>query len=183
MTISATKVHFDEHTMTVDLTDGRTLRVPLAWFPRLLRATSAERAQVELSRNGLHWARLDEDISIAGLLAGRGDITKPAEVGTSKPENAATLGHTRTDKRIYVERRPEGDYAVRRANSDRASDVLPTQREAIQRARELSPGSKPHVERVRHTSAGSPDKWRTDGPGRTTTKRSNLSNHSQKKRP
>ena len=40
---------------------------------------------------------------------------------------------------MYVEKRPEGDYAVRRANSERASDVLPTQREAIERARELSP--------------------------------------------
>jgi Uncharacterized protein conserved in bacteria (DUF2188) len=64
------------------------------------------------------------------------------------------------DKRIYVERRPEGDYAVRRANSERASDVLPTQGDAIDRARELSPSSRPHVERVRHTSGGSPDKWR-----------------------
>jgi Uncharacterized protein conserved in bacteria (DUF2188) len=64
------------------------------------------------------------------------------------------------DKRIYVERRPEGDYAVRRAGSERASDVLPTQREAIDRARELSPDSRPHVERVRNTSVGSPDKWR-----------------------
>jgi Uncharacterized protein conserved in bacteria (DUF2188) len=66
-----------------------------------------------------------------------------------------------TDKRIYVERRPQGDYAVRRANSERASDVLPTQAEAIERARELSPGTTPHVERVRHTSGGSPDKWRS----------------------
>jgi hypothetical protein len=64
------------------------------------------------------------------------------------------------DKRIYVERRSEGDYAVRRANSDRASDVLPTQSKAIERARELSPSSRPHVERVRNTSVGSPDKWR-----------------------
>lgn len=66
-----------------------------------------------------------------------------------------------SDKRIYVERRPDqGDYAVRRANSQRASDVLPTQREAIERARELSPGTTPHVERVRHASVGKPDKWR-----------------------
>jgi hypothetical protein len=64
------------------------------------------------------------------------------------------------DKRIYVEKRPDGDYAVRRANSERASDVLPTQREAIERARELSPDSRPHVERVRNTPLGSPDKWR-----------------------
>ncbi len=61
---------------------------------------------------------------------------------------------------MYVERRPEGDYAVRRANSQRASDVLPTQSDAIERARELSPASRPHVERVRNTSRGSPDKWR-----------------------
>jgi uncharacterized protein YdaT len=64
------------------------------------------------------------------------------------------------DKRIYVERRDEGDYAVRRANSERASDVLPTQREAIERAKELNPHSRPHVERVRHTNRGKPDQWR-----------------------
>jgi hypothetical protein len=79
MNISAAAVRFDEHTMWVDLTDGRTLGVPLAWFPRLLRATPAQREQVELSRTGLHWKELDEDISVAGLLAGRGDITTQAE--------------------------------------------------------------------------------------------------------
>ncbi|MDP2409435.1 MAG: DUF2442 domain-containing protein [Pseudolabrys sp.] len=75
MTISATAVRFDEHSMWVDLTDGRTLGVPLAWFPRLLSATPAQRDQVEISRVGLHWEELDEDISIAGLIAGRGDVT------------------------------------------------------------------------------------------------------------
>ena len=79
MSISATSVRFDEHTMSVELSDGRTLGVPLAWFPRLLHATPAEREQVELSRLGLHWEALDEDISIAGLLAGRGDITRSTE--------------------------------------------------------------------------------------------------------
>jgi hypothetical protein len=79
MTISATSVRFDEDSMWVELTDGRTLAVPLAWFPRLLRATPAEREQVEISRVGLHWEALDEDISIAGLLAGRGDITKSTD--------------------------------------------------------------------------------------------------------
>ena len=76
MTISAISVRFDEHTMWVELTDGRTLGVPLAWFPRLLRATSAQRDQVELSRLGLHWESLDEDISISGLLAGRNGTHK-----------------------------------------------------------------------------------------------------------
>ena len=76
MSISATAVHFDDHTMWVDLTDGRTLGVPLAWFPRLLKATPTQRKCVELSRLGLHWEAIDEDISVAGLLAGRGDMTR-----------------------------------------------------------------------------------------------------------
>jgi hypothetical protein len=79
MSISATAVRFDEHTMWVDLTDGRSLGVPLAWFPRLLNATPAQRSRVELSRTGLHWEELDEDISIAGLIAGRGDMTRQPE--------------------------------------------------------------------------------------------------------
>ena len=53
----------------------RTLGIPLAWFPRLLHATPEQREQVELSPSGLHWDGIDEDISIAGLLAGRGDMT------------------------------------------------------------------------------------------------------------
>ena len=65
-----------------------------------------------------------------------------------------------TDMRLFVERRPEGDYAVRRPDSKRASAVEPTQREAIGRARQLEPGAQPFVERVRRTSGGSPDKWR-----------------------
>ena len=79
MTISATAVRFDDDTMWVDLTDGRTLGVPLAWFPRLLNATPQQRARVELSRSGLHREELDEDISITGLIAGRGDLTRHAE--------------------------------------------------------------------------------------------------------
>jgi len=76
MTISPTAVRFDEHTMWVGLTDGRTIGVPLAWFPRLLNASAQQRERVELSRLGLHWEDLDEDISIAGLLAGRGGPTR-----------------------------------------------------------------------------------------------------------
>jgi uncharacterized protein YdaT len=65
-----------------------------------------------------------------------------------------------SDKRLFVERRPEGDYAVRKSNSERASDVLPTQSEAIARARKLNSGASPVVERVRNTPGGKPDKWR-----------------------
>lgn len=64
-----------------------------------------------------------------------------------------------TDK-VFVERRPQGDYAIRRPNSQRASGVEPTQAEAISEARRLSPGGPVLVERVRTTSVGKPDKWR-----------------------
>jgi hypothetical protein len=79
MTISATAVRFDAHTMWADLTDGRTLGVPRAWFPRILQASPEARTRVEISRVGLHWEDLDEDISIAGLLAGRRDMTRQSE--------------------------------------------------------------------------------------------------------
>ena len=63
--------------MWLELSDGRPLGVPLAWFPRLLHATAAQCESVELSRTGLE--DVDEDISIAGLLAGRGDMTRKTE--------------------------------------------------------------------------------------------------------
>jgi hypothetical protein len=65
-----------------------------------------------------------------------------------------------SDDKLFVERRDQGDYAVRRPNSERASDVLPTQAEAIDRARELNNGKAPLVERVRQTTGGTPDRWR-----------------------
>ena len=74
MSISPQRVTFDADTMWVALSDGRTLGVPLAWFPRLLRATKAEREAVEISPMGLHWDALDEDVSVAGLIAERGDM-------------------------------------------------------------------------------------------------------------
>jgi len=71
----ATSVRFDADSFWVELADGRTLGVPLAWFPRLLHATAEQRAACRISRRGLHWEALDEDISVAGLLAGYGDAT------------------------------------------------------------------------------------------------------------
>jgi hypothetical protein len=65
-----------------------------------------------------------------------------------------------TMKRLFIEQRPEGDFAVRRPNAGRASAVLPTQAEAIERARKMNPNVAPLVERVRHTSVGRPDRWR-----------------------
>jgi hypothetical protein len=62
--------------MWLTLSDGRTLGVPLAWFPRLLDASPAQLQAVRIGRYGLHFDELDEDISLAGLLAGRGDRTQ-----------------------------------------------------------------------------------------------------------
>ena|SRR5437016_4962360 len=60
-------------TLTVDLTDGRTISVPLAWFPRLLDGSVAERNNWRFiaREEGIHWIDLDEDISVEGLLHGR----------------------------------------------------------------------------------------------------------------
>jgi Uncharacterized protein conserved in bacteria (DUF2188) len=63
-------------------------------------------------------------------------------------------------KELYVERREEGDYAIRRPGSERASDVRDTQAEAIDRAHDIDPDAAIHVERVRYTNRGTPDKWR-----------------------
>jgi hypothetical protein len=76
MSILAKAVRFDADSMWVELSDGRTLGVPLAWFPRLFDAAPEQREAVEVAGEGLHWAALDEDISVAGLLAGRGDQTR-----------------------------------------------------------------------------------------------------------
>ena len=66
--------------MWVDLVDGRTLGVPLAWFPLLLHASPEQRLRYRIGArgNGLHWAELDEDISVEGLLKGDGDMTNRA---------------------------------------------------------------------------------------------------------
>ena len=68
MTIAVT-----EDTLTAELSDGRTIAVPLAWHPRLVHATPEERSNWELigGGQGIHWPDLDEDISVEGLLAGR----------------------------------------------------------------------------------------------------------------
>ena len=76
---AAEAVRFDDDSMWVDLSDGRSIGVPLAWFPRLLHATPAqrERCRITTTGKGLHWEEPDEDISVPGLLAGRGGMTRP----------------------------------------------------------------------------------------------------------
>jgi Protein of unknown function (DUF2442) len=98
MHVSAMAVRFDDNSMWVELSDGRTLGVPYAWFPRLLNATPKQREAVEIGRFGLHWEEIDEDISIAGLLAGRPDqtIKSPRAVKpTAARKNAAATRRRR----------------------------------------------------------------------------------------
>ncbi|MCX6131877.1 MAG: DUF2442 domain-containing protein [Proteobacteria bacterium] len=63
---------FDEDNIIVDLIDGRTIAVPLAWFPKLLAATPQQRNNWQISGGGygLHWPDIDEDLSAEGLLRG-----------------------------------------------------------------------------------------------------------------
>ena len=70
---NAERVVVTEDTLSVDLSDGRTISVPLAWFPRLLQSTPGERNNWRLigRGRGIHWEDIDEDVSIEGLLAGR----------------------------------------------------------------------------------------------------------------
>jgi hypothetical protein len=65
-------VRVDEHTVSADLADGRTIIVPLAWYPRLLGASAEQRANWQLAGGGfgIHWPDIDEDLSSRGLLDG-----------------------------------------------------------------------------------------------------------------
>ena len=69
----AQDVRVAENTLSVDLSDGRTISVPLEWFPRLVYATPKERSNWRLigRGDGIHWEDIDEDVSVEGLLAGR----------------------------------------------------------------------------------------------------------------
>lgn len=78
----ATSVTVTDESLVVELNDGRTLTVPLVWFPRLQHGTQAERAEWRLIGHGegVHWSALDEDIEIEGLLAGRGSNESQASL-------------------------------------------------------------------------------------------------------
>jgi len=71
--VRAAAVRVRDEALIIDLSDGRTVSAPLAWYPRLLHGTSAERQNHRLIGQGLgvHWPQLDEDISVEGVLAGR----------------------------------------------------------------------------------------------------------------
>jgi hypothetical protein len=69
-----------EDTLSVDLEDGRTISVPIGWYPRLAHATPAERLNFQVSGAGygIHWPDLDEDIGLEGILLGKKSSESPA---------------------------------------------------------------------------------------------------------
>ena len=71
-----------DDTLSVDLEDGRTISVPIGWYPRLAHGTSAERANFQLSGAGygIHWPDLDEDIGVEGLLLGKKSTESPSSL-------------------------------------------------------------------------------------------------------
>lgn len=72
----AQTVKVDDDALTIELTDGRTVIVPLGWFPRLWHGSKRERNRWEIIGDGgyIHWPELDEDLTVAGLLAGRRSV-------------------------------------------------------------------------------------------------------------
>ena len=78
----AREIHFNRDSFTVVLDDGRTLSIPLAWYPRLLHAKKNELENYVLigDGQGIHWEDLDEDISVEGLIAGRGSNESPSSL-------------------------------------------------------------------------------------------------------
>ena len=93
-------VTISDHTLTVDLSDGRSISVPLAWYPRLSHASSAERKHWRLIGRGvgIHWENIDEDISVEGLLAGKASGESQASFSKwlAKRSSRPTTRSTRT---------------------------------------------------------------------------------------
>lgn len=76
----AVNVTVTEDTLSVDLDDGRTICVPIGWYPRLVHGTPAQRANFQISGagHGIHWPDLDEDVGVEGLLLGKKSTENPA---------------------------------------------------------------------------------------------------------
>ncbi len=79
----AQNVSITADTLAVDLSDGQTISVPLAWYPRLFHASPDERSNWRLigRGEGIHWPDVEEDISVSGLLAGRSSEERPESFG------------------------------------------------------------------------------------------------------
>ena len=89
----AQSVETDEDRLVVDLTDGRTIIAPLAWYPRLLHGKPQERAHYEIIGDGayIHWPDLDEDLTVLGILTGRRSGESPASLKKWLAEKGAKV--------------------------------------------------------------------------------------------
>jgi len=101
-----------QDTLHVDLADGRTISVPLAWYPRLLHATAGERKSWRLigKGRGIHWEAIDEDISVEGLLAGRPSGESQASFKkwlASRPPRLTLMRPPRVKRRRGAQRGPK----------------------------------------------------------------------------
>lgn len=100
----AQSAKLSDEALEVDLVDGRTIIVPLAWFPRLLHGTPRERNHVEIFGDGsyLHWPDLDEDITVPSLLAGQQSGESPQSLKKWLASRKATMKRARTIPRPSV---------------------------------------------------------------------------------
>lgn len=100
----AQDLRVDDEVLAVDLTDGRTIIVPLAWYPRLLYGTASERSNFEIIGDGryIHWPDLDEDLTVAGILAGRPSHESIASLKKwldARPKNTKQRGRQAAEKK------------------------------------------------------------------------------------
>jgi hypothetical protein len=99
--VLATSVKVTNATLTVELSDGRIISVPTAWYPRLAQGTTAERDEWRLigNGNGIHWPKLDEDISISNLLLGQASGESQSSLKSWLLSRARTKPIARSGKR------------------------------------------------------------------------------------
>jgi len=104
LNVRANRVHVSDDTIRVDLQDGRSISVPLAWYPRLMNAKPAERNNVEIGHFGIHWPDLDEDVSVAGLVLGN-------RSGESQASLKKWMDHRSAGTRQTVQQLPLPEWA------------------------------------------------------------------------
>ena len=110
----ATQVEVTEHALTVRLADGRMIAVPLAWYPRLAHATTTERGSWRLigGGRGIHWPAIDEDVSVANLLAGQPSAESPSSLKNWLDGRTKSTGRKPSDAEPHGRDRPPGhDFA------------------------------------------------------------------------
>ena len=111
----AMAIEITDDTLAAELSDGRTISVPLSWYPRLVHATPEERNNWELigTGEGIHWPDLDEDLSVEGFLAGRKSGESPRSFKRWLEAKREGRGLTIPELRAYEEERRQREANVR----------------------------------------------------------------------